>query len=54
MSVSIQSSNGISVVTENGHVKINGKVKSVEINGRKVKEPNENPQCKIKPWWKFW
>lgn len=54
MSVSIQSSNGITVVTKNGNVDIQGNIKSVSINGRKVQEPNSNPKCKLKRWWKFW
>lgn len=55
MSVSIQSSNGISVVTKNGHVKIEGAVKSVRINGVSVSTNNpSNPTLPSKPWWKFW
>ena len=47
MSVSIQSSNGISVVTENGHVKVKGKVKSVSINGNKVEScDSDKPKAK--------
>ena len=54
MSLSIQSSGGISVVTRNGHVEIKGNVKSVSINGNKIKEPNKNPTGRVKPWWRFW
>ena len=36
MPMSIQSQNGVSVVTKDGKVKIEGNVKSVRINGNKV------------------
>lgn len=53
MSTSI-SSNGSFIETRNGNIIINGKVKSLTINGVKINLTSSSQNIKTKKWYFFW